>query len=366
MNIEIKGIGFGNRGAELMLIAILNRLRGSFPQARFGAATYAGTFARRTQYGLDHVVPDRWSIATLRHRMRRKEGRLICESDMDVLLDSSGYAYGDAWKTEWIQNSAAHISRYRRRNRKIILLPQAFGPFANPSVRTAAETIIRSASLVYARDPESLEYVRALAPGAGHVRLAPDFTGPLPGRLPEDAAADERRVCIVPNAEMLRICPDAYVPFMTRCIRSVADRGYAPCILLHEGERDRELAARLCETSELPILDDADPQRLKGIIGSCAFIIGSRYHGLVSAFSQGVPAMGTSWSHKYRHLFDDYGCPEMLIDLQSSDCFPDQLLNSLCDLESRMALRGRLLEKSRAVNTKTEAMWREIETVLHS
>lgn len=366
MNIEIKGIGFGNRGAELMLIAILDRLSRSFPNSRFAAATYAGTYEQRSRYGLCHVVPGGWSFFSLLREGRRKRRDRVREEDMDVLLDASGYAYGDAWEPRWVQNSAAHLLRYRRRGRKIILLPQAFGPFEKPPVREAAESIIHAANLVYARDRESLMHVNALAPGSSHIRLAPDFTGILPGRLPESIAEDSLRVCVVPNTEMLRICPDVYLSFMTDCIRKVEGRGYRPCLLLHEGARDRDLAAKLSEIKKLPLLDEPDPRHLKGIIGSCAFIIGSRYHSLVSALSQGVPALGTFWSHKYPYLFDDYGCPELLIDLQSPNCSADQVLERLCDSESRNALRGRLLESSRSVNARTETMWQQVEKLLLS
>lgn len=366
MNIEIKGIGFGNRGAELMLIAILDRMSKTFPGSRFAAATYSGPCERRARYGLLQILQHDGLLGRLLRAVRPQNPGIAREDEMDVLLDASGYAYGDAWKPQWVENSAAHILRYRERGSKVVLLPQAFGPFKNPAVRAASEKILRAADLVCARDAESLKHIREIVPDVSSVYQYPDFTGPLPGRLPEGFVTDPRRVCAIPNTEMLRSAPDVYQKFLVNCIVKVRERGFMPCVLLHEQDRDVEMAEKLSQETGAPVLNNDDPLCLKGIIGSCAFTIGSRYHGLISSLSQGVPALGTFWSHKYKFLFEDYGCPEMLMDIENLQPAADRALDALCDDFIREKMRLHLLDKRSALISQTEQMWQQVEKILQS
>ena len=47
------------------------------------------------------------------------------------------------------------------------------------------------------------------------------------------------------------------------------------------------------------IVQETDSLCIEGIIGASDGVIGSRYHGLVNALSQGVVALAVNWSHKY-------------------------------------------------------------------
>lgn len=378
MNIEIGGAGYGNKGAELMLLAILDRLRTSLPEARFVVASSAGPYEWRAKQGLFQKFDAQragrlgWFIELLMHRGYRGRYGLVKEDEVDVLLDASGFAYGDAWKPEWVEGGAQGVTRAKAAHQKVILLPQAFGPFNEGRIRRAAHSIFENADLIYARDPKSYRYVAELLTQdevKTKLRQAPDFTNLLQGVVPRDWKENGRRVAVIPNAKMLthgsREQKKAYVPFLCQCIEEVEANGYTPFVLLHE-EGDRSLAQEVCEASgpALEVICEADPLKLKGIIGTCPFAVSSRFHGLVNALSQGVPAVATGWSHKYRHLMKQYRVGHLLVDPYGQTGKARQAIRSFATDEKRSDLSDTIESAAAELRAETEAMWDGVEGLI--
>src|SRR5690606_16707582 len=125
---------------------------------------------------------------------------------------------------------------------------------------------------------------------------------------------------IVPNCRMLdktdQATRDAYLPFLIKCTEHLLRKNARPFVLVHEGKDDRALADKLsAAVGGIPVIEEKGALQIKGILGACSGTLGSRFHGLVSALSQGVPALATGWSHKYQMLFEDYGVPEGLLEV---------------------------------------------------
>lgn len=74
--------------------------------------------------------------------------------------------------------------------------------------------------------------------------------------------------------------------------------------------------------------------------------------------------MGTSWSHKYRYLFEDYGCEQYLID-PSGPLEPVwERLEELMNDTGRKSLHDHLILRAAKEREKSEGAWREIEEML--
>jgi len=374
MIIEIYGAGFYNKGAELMLRETVRRIRQSMPEASIAVSARSGPFSARAQLGLLQIPRYRrygfeWGkLAALMPARHRRVLGLVTDGEADVTLDASGYSYSAAWGIQNVKGLAARARRARRKDKRLVLLPQAFGPFTHPFKEPLA-VAVENADLIYARDEVSYKWILDLVGESDNVRTAPDFTAPLPGFLPPEHEHLKGRFCLIPNRRMLDKTEaevrNAYVPLMRRCLALALEHGAGPYILIHETNDTglaRQIADRLDGAVEL--VPGADARALKGIIGTASSVLSSRFHGLVNALCQGVPALGTAWSHKYDMLFRDYGIEEGVLPVPCPDGELETRLGVLLDPASRKTLAARLRTAAARQRQAIENMWSEVFSVI--
>lgn len=372
MIIEVTGTFTRNKGAELMLVAIREHFAGR-SSIRLAVNQFFGTYAERAKYGLLQKMDlDGWgrsraAIALMPDEFRRSFG-LVREDDVDVVLDASGFAFGDQHPPERTIQFAERVEAAKRAGKNVILLPQALGPFKKSATRDAFARIVDAADLVFARDDCSMEYAKNASGNPDHLRSAPDFTNLVKPDLTTDSDTSDRAT-IVPNQRMIDKAETkedaaAYVPFIARCIRIVEEAGLNPMLLLH-GRDDRELVRSILEEvgHEVPLHEEADPVALKRFLGESHLVVGSRFHALAGALSQGVPAIGTSWSHKYEMLFEEYGCSEMLLSIQSDEKHVQDCVRAAAG-EQRTELADRIREAGVQLEGETTEMWQQVDNLI--
>ena len=379
MIIEIRATGFVNKGAELMLRAILDKLGSAYPDALFTLAPShqggANPFRELVDAGLYpkawlHYMGVQWGfLAGLAPRKLREMYGVILDREVDVVIDAAGFSYSDQSGEQSSRELAQSARRWRRRGTKVILMPQAFGPYTGRRIRSAMRRAVDNIDLVMPREATSYQYLTNVCGDRANIRQYPDFTNLLPGVRPNYFDDNQHRVCLVPNFRMIdktRGRQSAeYLPFMVRCAQQLADKGAKPFILVHEGADDMWLAQKISERSGgIPILREGDPIKIKGILGASQASIGSRFHGLVSALSQGVPALGTGWSHKYTELFNDYNYPEGLVSVEDSNQQLAAKIDLLVDESANRERSTALLEESAHLRVLSENMWADVFSVI--
>jgi len=251
-----------------------------------------------------------------------------------------------------------------RQRQLLILMPQALGPFKQPEVAGVCSRLLARAELVFARDPESLAAANSLG-SSRHLELCPDFTQLVPGTPPATLPVPAPFVAIVPSIRMLDKTADTsgetYSRFLADAVRTCERLGLAPLVVLHDAAEDRALLSGLTgATKAVAVFTSDDPLVLKGVLGLASLVIGSRFHALVGALSQGVPCIGAGWSHKYRWLFEDFGCPDHLLDDLTDRNRADELIARSCDVERRRELTARIRECGAAQAVQIASMWREV------
>jgi colanic acid/amylovoran biosynthesis protein len=357
MIVEIKGVQFVNKGAELMLCAILQQLKARNDTIKIALAPHVNSpYLSRVSVGAYQKLSfkNNWGIVT--------------EADIDVVLDASGFAYGDQWKNMNVDHLYGELIRAKRYNSKYIFMPQAMGPFTVESDRKKLKASLPFASLVFAREKTTHDYISSLAYGNENLFIAPDFTNLVIGEVPSYFTGGSDKVVIIPNSNMIgdnnpnKMWKDTYLTVLCDAVRVIKSMQLKPVLLNHEGKGDGRLCAQINEqfNNQLEYIEESDPLKVKGIIGNSKAVVCSRFHGCVSALSQSVPCVGTSWSHKYEQLFSEYTADKQLLNAGASyDDIKNALLFSIDNVTSTQYSTQVELYKS-----QTRDMWAKLNNVL--
>ena len=374
MTIEIRGTDFVNKGAHLMLLAALEQIRRRQPQARVAmqAFTSGSPYEHRAEHGIYQLVsvgrlpkPSNVLSKMIPDFVRCRLG-VVLEREIGVVLDAGGFAYSDQRGPIPTRRAAKAVVRWKQNATRVVLLPQALGPFEDRRIRHDFRVIAKNADLIYARDDKSHKYLTELVGVRDNVRRAPDFTNLLAGVASTQSEEHTGKFCIVPNQRMIDKTPPgvglAYVRAMARYAQFLDEIGVRPFMLMHEGPADQRLAEKIIEESELSmsVVDAPDPLTSKGIIRNCLGMIGSRYHALVGALSQAVPALAVGWSHKYQGLFDDYGFGEGILSVHDDMREIRRKIQMISGGTERERIKRRIDEHGAIERDRTRQMWDEV------
>jgi polysaccharide pyruvyl transferase WcaK-like protein len=392
--IEIHGAGFQNKGAELMLRAAVHQLSGRLPEIDIAIDPSYGSYKQRALLGLYQLFPMRahvgaphfgknWglqkSFSTIASGnfpgklIRNRLNRYGCVnlSQSQALVDIAGFAFSDEWGIRPTQDFSKLAQYYKLHKKPVILMPQAFGPFERAEIKTAIRIIVDNASLIFARDRQSFEYILAASPEANNVFRAPDITLFFPN-IRNEIHSESDYVSVVPNVRMvdknLLNWAEKYERYLILIIEEILRRNMRVKIIVHDiSGKDisltKSIVARI-DSPELSVVESDDPLVLKNEIGNSRLLVGSRYHSLVAAFSQGVPSIGLGWSHKYEMLFEDFDCKELMI---TSDVSAEAMIErvvGLLDDDTHSLYQVKITQELGKMIKLNEDMWSRVIQVL--
>lgn len=422
MKILISGAGFVNKGAEAMLRTVQMELTKRFPDAEFllwgipsisgklalasGLNTFQLPFERENSVwnsmGLGRgkfawAVIELISSCNLRNIVQLWHYKQIIYNacsyyvdrnlkDVDALIDISGFAYGDAWNDRGFKRILPIINYCHKRGKPVVFLPQAWGSFEKPVVRNAIREFLNYKNTIfYSRDRSSCRHLeKALDKLSGSINASPDIVFNFQGssqkqgvRILESMGCSLSRniVGISPNMKVYDRVPGSgcgnfylqtLVTFVKHCLENhdvdivlqaneidevnlrKDDRYLCSLIYAAVNRPDRCFMTRECLTAESS----------KALIGCFDYLLSSRFHSLVFGFSQGVPGMAVSWSHKYRELLNQFGMGEYVQECPDLD--PNVLISMFeHGWHNKDKKRQFILEKMKSIQMKVDDIFDE-------
>ena len=379
MRYELSGVETNNKGAELMLYAILQEIE----RRDKDAVVYMPPGA--VKQGLDYVKT-KVDIRENPHLSFIKLGRklhltrifymlhaskFLIDSgtplkQIDYYLDASGFKFSDQFPINplGINQIEKKLSGYNKKGTKVVYLPQAFGPVEKQGTRDALSVLSKYSTLIMPREKISYQYLQQANVDMKKVKMFTDFTSLVDGVFPEKYKHLSNGVCIIPNKKMVDkeiISYPDYISLISQIAKCAEQSGHPVYLLNHEGIGDEQIALQCQETlnNKVEVVTGLNALEVKGMIASAYLCISARFHGVASSLNSIVPCLATSWSHKYKELFSDYGISDAVLAVDNADkCI--EKIKSYLDLQLNQSIRIHLMIQVGKIKEQTQEMWKTV------
>lgn len=276
--------------------------------------------------------------------------------------------------------------------KRLVLLPQTYGPYDSRMARTVAKYILRRSAVVLSRYRDGVSAIKQMLGSNSNVsvRFCPDVAFMLDALKPEapqiipPLQQDAMRLLIGINinglmynggytqGNMFGLQFD-YKEMALKMMLELLEQTNANLLLIPHtfglsGNINSDPDASRDVINSLPkeyktrvhmVMNEYDQSEIKGVIGMCDFFIGSRMHACIAALSQGIPTVGIAYSHKFIGVFDSIGSGETVIDGRALD-IDAVIRNVMTAFENRKALSAEIKETIAVAQQKIMATFKEV------
>ncbi len=372
MNVIITGGHFENKGAQAMLLAVVQEIYNRNKDISICAFTDKPVAENCLKF--NHVYWDnKMKVRLLMGKFKifipfgkKIDDERYIQKVMeraDLVLDISGYSLTSQFGFLVSLLYLIKIAIFKKNNCKVVLLPQSFGPFKYKYF--FHDFILFFLMKYYLKYPEQI-FVREQQ-GYNDLKkftvnnLVKTIDIVLQTQKPNreiimrecnstkiNILKDKRCAAIIPNTRIaqwnqLNNTGSIYCTMIDYLI----NKGFYVYILRHSYEDTdicEEIYARYKHIFTVALLgEDYDCITLSEIISEMKLVVVSRYHALVHAYKSDIPAFVIGWAQKYNELMRMFDQSQYYFDIRKKvnnevllRCFNDLIITS--DIESEKIL----------------------------
>ncbi len=379
MKILLHGAGTNNKGAELMLYAVLQEIECKYPDAEVylhKKSVPQGRHYIQSNVNIKLYLSPLYLIILNRLRINQILNKLHINKvfvpkppshHIDYFFDLSGLLFSDQRNLtkERVNTLSATLRKYHSEGMKIVYLPQAFGPIEKLNTQRAIGVLSKYSSLVFSREKKSYEYLdNSGLMDMNKVVVSTDFTSLVDGVFPDRYSHLKNAVCIIPNRHMINrggLSFQEYADILKSFVTVVQERGHQVFLLNHEGEEEDAFIRSILPNlgSDIEYVYGLNALETKGIISESYLVISARYHGVASALNSCVPCLATSWNHKYALLFNDYGISDGILSITDKK-EAEQKITELLNPDTNNNVRVQLESIKPTIMCAAKSMWNTI------
>jgi len=349
-NIIIVGGELFNKGAQAMAFTTVDNLRRKFPGKRiylFSKSDYERHETEKNRYNFD-ILP--WDIslqarivapwskfifrdktyAHLEDRIKNVIDNAYCIADISGFGLSS--QFGDTKSFFYMMN----IVTAKNSGVDFYAMPQSMGPFDYSRSRKLFLypfmcIYLKYPKKIYLRENESIS--QAYYYTSANLSKSPDmvllntsyFLLNIYKSMPQFKAliAPADSVAVIPSMRVAsQFEPDTVYNLYRDIICALLDAKRRVYLIRHSFEDlaiCRKLKTIFLNDDKVVYLnDDFNCIELEKIIGQFDFIVASRYHSIIHAYKNGIPAFVIGWAVKYQELLETFGQSSYFFDARKN------------------------------------------------
>jgi coenzyme F420-reducing hydrogenase beta subunit/polysaccharide pyruvyl transferase WcaK-like protein len=334
-NIIIVGGQLFNKGAQAMIFTVVDQLKRKFPDKTIyllSTPDFNRTEEEKAKYNFKILPWNSISFVGFKHEIFLKHLKYNYMEDTirEVLrnaaffIDISGYALSSQWNLRGNLRYLFNIATAKKYSVPYYIFPQSIGPFNYPLklrvfLYPLLNVYLQYPKKIFVRENEGVNSVRKITE---NVEKSYDIV--LQNKNYninnlyrdnihlKDIKIQHSSVGIIPNSKVLdRAGSNEFYALYVQLINRLIDSEKNVYIVRHSYE-DLEICEKIksffADHKNVTLIsDDLTALELENIVSQFDFVIASRYHSIIHAYKNGVPALVIGWATKYFELLESFG-----------------------------------------------------------
>lgn len=399
MNVLITGAQFRNKGAQSMLYSVVSELNTRYdnitlyyipiddfkkyiPEDYRFIITYDNKAYLDRMHRADLFVKKfvQCFFDSLRLAAKWKARGVKKYSDVikhvDVLIDISGFALSDEFHPATNKRYLRYIEDAKKYRAKVILMPQSFGPFhyeeAKHEIDQKIKSVLPQVDLIFAREREGKSYLENIY-HLSNVEISLDTVLQTSGLKRDRIFVNQptrdlpiletkNNVGIIPNIRTLwRGDRSKVLKTYEEIINKLLDLGRNVYIFNHSNDLEpcKKIYAVFEGVEGVHLIEnEMDCIEYSEFVQNFDYIITSRYHAIVHAYKEHIPAVILGWAVKYVELAENFDQSQYVFDLDKCDIH--EVLKAVSTMDSHFVDESRKIAAicgETAQNTCFDKCW---------
>jgi coenzyme F420-reducing hydrogenase beta subunit/polysaccharide pyruvyl transferase WcaK-like protein len=336
-NIIITGGNTRNKGAQAMVFSTVNYIKEQFPDKKI--YVFSGKEEDRETYTFDILSYDllrKIKIFSKKKSKYQQDEIIQILSNTDFVIDVSGYALTSQQVIYTNLNFLFNLFINRQFSLPCYYLSQSIGPFNYPFMIKILfyfpfKWILKYPQIIFIRENSGIKYIQRYT--KKNIKKSYDivlqskkyntnniYQKKIKKQIPKISM---NSIGIIPNQKVLEQTTDKiFYDFYQVLIETILKHNKNVYLLPHSNE-DYAICEKIKNIfqkndSIIILQGEFDCIDLEEIIKKFDFIVASRYHSIIHAYKNNVPAVILAWAEKYFELAKDFNQLKYLTDIRKN------------------------------------------------